>query len=227
MSLLASCLDVPVEPGAGTYVGMTQKICGPQLMFERNLWRGAVVIRDPRDAIVSLYHYMKGDYYKRVFGPHHIFDSIESMYTQYFRPYFMWSLGAGFSDLPHSFIRWGWPVVRYEDLWNAPEREMQRLFLRWGLDISSDKIASAVKANSLDSMRSGSGNVRSVVDKSVHFRKGGCGGFIDELPESVLADFERRYFNDLVNWGYQPVTMDDPRAPVRKPLSKDHDHGAY
>lgn len=206
VSLLSSCLDLPVDAGDRTYVYLTQKTCRPELMFERNLWRGVVVIRDPRDVLVSLFHYMKGDHFVSTFGPHHKFDTIESMYTQYFRPYFTWSLGTGFSGLPEGYIRWGWPVVRYEDLWEDPARELRRLFARWAIEVPEEKIQAAVEANSLDNMRAGKGNVRAEVQKAHHFRRGGWGSFLDELPEAVLADFEQRYIDDLRNWGYWPVT---------------------
>jgi hypothetical protein len=200
-SLIATCLDLDVKaPGNGCRVIHTHAPLTSRDLFDKRLLRGAVLLRDLRDVIVSLYHFTGTEHFKSYHGDHHIFNDVESMYTDYFLPYFVERVQV-LENLIDDYVYFGWPVLRYERFWDNAEAELQRLFRIWGIEVSDDKIASSVEKNSLSSMRSGEGKTRSVVKKS-HFRKGGYGNYADEIPPHILADIEQRFGDYLRRWGY-------------------------
>lgn len=200
-SLVASCLDLEVDGDDRSCIATyTHHALEDATMFDPDILRGVVVIRDLRDCIVSLYHFMRTNHFIGVHGPHHIFDDIEDMYFQYYLVHF-WNRICSPAALPEGYLKLGWPMVRYEKLIDQPEKELRRLFDRWGVDVSDEKIADGVQKNTLDSLRKGKGKTQDNIEVS-HFRKGGYGNYKDELPGKVLSDIETRFGDYLRRWGY-------------------------
>lgn len=200
-SLVATCLDLDVNfSSRNLAVTHTHRPFHNVDLFNRNLIRGAVLIRDLRDVIVSLYHFTRTDHFKKFYGPHHIYNSLSEMYTDYFLPYFVNRVNV-LETLPDDYVKFGWPVIRYERFWDDAETELKRLFQIWGIDVIDEKIRSAVEKNTLDSMRQGKGKTTGGV-QTTHFRKGGYGNYETEIPPHILKDIEYRFGDYLRRWGY-------------------------
>lgn len=203
-SLIASCLDLQVTPRKGKcYINNTHQPLKQHDLFNKELLRGAVLLRDIRDIIVSLYHFSNTNHFKKTHGPHHIYSDLAEMYTDYFIPYFIENENV-LEALPGPYVHYGWPVIRYERLWDNPEQELTRLFAIWDIDISPEKIREAIKLNSIDALRQGKGKPSEFehVEKT-HFRKGGYGNYKEAIPEHILKDIESRFGEYLTKWGYQ------------------------
>lgn len=201
-SLLASCLELPVTSSkAGLRVTHTHQALRAGDLFNRRLLRGAVLIRDLRDIIVSLYHFSKTPHFKQFLGPHFVFDSATQMYSQFFLPYYVNRLQI-LEALPDAYVHYGWPVIRYEDMWDDPRAELQRLFSAWDIAVPQERIEQAIEDNAIDAMRQGRGKTTEEV-QTTHFRRGGHGGYRGELPAHVVADIERRFGDYLRRWGYE------------------------
>lgn len=200
-SLIAGCLDVPVEPvGGRAHVEYTHKKLTKETLCDRGLLRGVVLVRDMRDIVVSLFHWLKTkdylDYYKH--GSHQIFYDIETMYIECFLRRFAL---LPWRDLVDGYVENGWPVVKYERLCDDAPRELRRLFAVWGISVDEGRIEDTVSDNSLDALRSGKGRIEKGTHRT-HFRCGGYGHYATELPPNVLADMERRFGDYLSSWGY-------------------------
>lgn len=215
-SLVADCLDLPSTQTAGrTHVYYTHKALSPRLLYDPTLYRGVVIVRDLRDVVVSLYHWLKTEdyvsYYKH--GPHHVYLDITSMYVEYFLRRFC---NIPIATLVDDYVTKGWPVVRYENLWDRPEAELRRLFQIWQIDVADEKIRSAIERNSISTMRAriATGSVSTVepVIRADHFRVGGYGNYRRELPRLVVSDLERRFGEYLVSWGYDLETTGQSAA---------------
>lgn len=97
------------------------------------------------------------------------------------------------------YIESGVPYLRYEDLYDRPEEELKRLFNRWGITPPEEKIKEAVAKNDLINMTSNAVNLGVA---PTHFRQGGHGNYLKELPDSILKDMNQRFKNHLERWGY-------------------------
>lgn len=200
-SLLASYFGLGVTPVKGqarvTHVHTPLQSAD---LFNLKIMRGVVLMRDLRDIIVSLYHFTKTNHFIRFHGPHFVFDRIEDMYTQYFLPYFVNRVQM-LESLPDAYVKYGWPVVKYENFYDHPEEELFRLLTVWGCEIDVERIRFAISQNSLEALRQGKGNVTSDVT-SAHFRKGGYGNYREEMPAWMITDIEQRFGDYLQRWGY-------------------------
>ncbi len=200
-SLIATCLGIDVNAEKDkcrvTHTHLKMKNAD---LFNKQLLRGAVLIRDLRDIIVSLYHFSKTEHFKDAIGRHFIFNDIEAMYSEFFLPYYVNRIQI-LETLPDDYLYFGWPVIRYERLCDSPEEELRLLFKVWDIEVSQETIAKSVQMNSLDAMRSGKGKTTEEV-QATHFRKGGYGNYKDEIPEHMLADIELRFRDYLRRWGY-------------------------
>lgn len=200
-SLLASYFDLGVTPVKGqARVTHVHTPLHSAELFNKKILRGAVLLRDLRDVIVSLYHFSKTEHFIRFHGPHFVFDRIEDFYTQYFLPYFVNRVQM-LESLPQAYIHYGWPVIKYENFYDHPEEELCRLLTVWGCEIDMERVIYAVSQNSLEAMRQGKGNVTSEVTKK-HFRKGGYGNYREEMSAWMIADIEQRFGEYLQRWGY-------------------------
>lgn len=202
-SLIAKAMELPVSASSGAaYVDYTHQALTPDLLINQQLLRGVVLVRDLRDVVVSLYHWLKTEDYLSYdkHGPHQVFDDIESMYIEYFLRRFA---NIPIATLMDNYVKLGWPVVKYERLCDNAFRELQRLFAIWAVEMPSEKISDAVAKNDINVLRKSSKT--STVHKSIkpdHFRAGGYGNFKQELPEHICIDIEKRYGDYLRSWGY-------------------------
>jgi len=185
------------KPTSG--IGMTHKPYSYGLSIRPDFARGVYIMRDLRDMLVSYYHYSQTDYYRELNDPYQSFDSIEAFYYQYFlsilvHRYDWWNHAEAYTS--HAI-----PVVRYEDLFDAPQETFKRVLSRMSLSVDETRIKQVVEKNQLKRVKQeGQALWHSV--PTTHFRKGGYGNYKDELPESVIQHLEKEFGSYLTRWGY-------------------------
>lgn len=200
-SLVAGCLDLSAEHKPGCcHVHYTHKALSDEWLYDSGLFRGVVLIRDLRDVIVSLYHWLQTDGYKNYHkhGPHQIFYDLETMYIEFFLRRFS---KMPLAELADGYVERGWPLIKYERLYDNTERELKRLFDIWGIAVSQEKIKAVVSANTITEIKK-AGVLESYIEQD-HFRKGGYGNYVNEIPPHILKDIEQRFGDYLRSWGYQ------------------------
>ena len=101
-----------------------------------------------------------------------------------------------------NYVGHGVPLIKYEDLWDNPEDQLRKLFLRWGLDVDKERIKMAVEKNRIDKL-SKTGKMTWKQIPTTHFRKGGYGGYKNSLPKKIIKDMNYRFGNYLRRWGYE------------------------
>ena len=204
-SLLCDALGLtPVDPMAQpdvSGVGMTHLPFCRAVADREDFLHGVCLVRDPRDALTSLYHYSKTAHF-RTARPEFHYEDWDEFYYEWYLSRFV----PGFDMPAHSekYARLGVPVVRFESLRRNAAREVMRLIKRWGMAADEQVIADAIKRNEISELQK-SGKSLNVEVPSSHFRAGHVGSFKLEIPDEILVDFEHRFGHLLSRWGYQPV----------------------
>lgn len=174
----------------------------------KRAYRGARVIllvRDPRDVIVSFYHHRRArqltaeldEFLARPAGS---FATLLGFYDSW----------ASALHVPAETL-----VVRYEDLHTGPDRELRRVLDVVGVEVSDEVVDAAVAYGSFDNMRQleeadalGSDRLRPrrPGDFSTYkTRRGAVAGFRDELtPEQIDRLNEMMRGTQIHRFGYQP-----------------------
>lgn len=96
--------------------------------------------------------------------------------------------------------------LRYEDLYERPERELTELLDWLSLEVPPDFVAEAVRETSVDRMRSGETDAPWDLDAEPEgfVRKGGTGNWRDELSRSQAAVVEYVCSDLMPAFGYRP-----------------------
>jgi hypothetical protein len=157
--------------------------------------RVVLLVRDPRDVIVSLYHQMHGRR-RRYHGTLDAFvDEPVGGFSSLLAFYDAWSAEL---DVPAAVL-----VVRYEDLHADPAGELARVLAFAGAgDVPDAVVADAVEQGEFANMRAvedaggtGSDKLRPTRPGDVgtyKTRRGMVGGFRDELGPEVVARLDAR-----------------------------------
>ncbi|MGV8081435.1 MAG: sulfotransferase domain-containing protein [Syntrophales bacterium] len=201
-SMIADCLELPVDrKNEIPRAYFVHKSLNKKFLYDPYLYRGVALVRDLRDIIVSLFHWLKTDGYKHYYkhGPHQIFSDIETMYIEFFL--------RRFAQLPvetmiEEYVRRGWPVIKYERLWDQTEIELRRLFDIWRIPVEEERIRSAAEKNRIDMLKKEGGVLETYIERD-HFRQGGYGQYKSEIPPHILKDIEKRFGDYLRSWGYE------------------------
>ena len=106
----------------------------------------------------------------------------------------------------------GVPVVRYERLYANPVAEFGRLIKRLGYEVDEDRLSVCVEEHRLDKLKVTGLDLGYKVE-TTHFRKGGWGNFLVEMPPSILADVNDRFGNYCRRWGY-PLDLSGPSVDM-------------
>lgn len=205
MSLLADCFDLPsVAPWTKeglSHAGSTilHTPFSNMILYRRDFLFGVYLIRDIRDVITSFFHYSQTDFYRENADRSCYYNDIESFYFDYF----LSKLVPRYNWLEHAeaYVSRGVPLLRYENLFDDPTRELQQLFKRWGLVVAEGKIEESVGKNSFTSLKE-AGKQAFVKVPSTHFRRGGYGHYAECLTSRVLDDIQERFGGYLKRWGY-------------------------
>jgi hypothetical protein len=172
--------------------------------------RVVLLVRDPRDVIVSLYHQRRGRHGGYDGTLAEFLDERVGGYETVLRFYDSWAEKIGTADML---------LVRYEDLHARPERELQRILRFVGVDVKPAIVADAVAFGSFDHMRELEEastfpseklrpGRRGDVD-TYKTRRGKVGGHRDELTAAQIAHLDRMLATSAASrFGYR-VTDDD------------------
>jgi hypothetical protein len=207
-SLLSDCLGLKaVDPVANTIesgVGMTHLPFCEAIADRADFLHGVCLVRDPRNVLVSFFHYSKTSHF-RAARPEFHYDDWDEFYYEWY----LSRAVPAFQMSSHSdtYSRLGVPVVRYERLRNDPARELSRLLKRWGLAATAEAVDLAVKNNDI-AVLSKTGKKLDIEVPPSHFRKGSTDGSEKDIPPKILADFEERFSGLLKRWGYEPYALD-------------------
>jgi len=180
--------------------------------FDPRYPRVMYIVRDPRDVVISQYHY------------HRKCNKIEDGYPM---EKFVGRFLAG-QTCPHG--SWGENVttwltsrhndprfllLRYEDMVADPHREMTRVAKFLGVPADGDRVANAVERSAADRMRK---LERAQADKSSltkdsrkelsFVRAAKSGGWRNELPDQFAARIEAKWGHVMTFLGYELATRD-------------------
>ncbi|MEO0770999.1 MAG: sulfotransferase domain-containing protein, partial [Cyanobacteria bacterium J06649_4] len=163
-----------------------------------------VLVRDPRDAIISRYHQHKSELTFNELEQY-VLDSAD--FDAYIQFYNDWQT--------HKSEAQGVLVVRYEDMKADAIAQVRRVFEFIGLPITDDELRQAVEYASFKNMRKmeveGSAQVRAGVmstrnvtdPESFKVRKGSIGGYKAELSEEAIAQLNAKLQQLNPIYGYQ------------------------
>ena len=192
---------LPIEPMLDIGkpgIGITHRPFDATVGNREDFLRGVCIVRDPRDVVASYYKYSQTERFRSARPEFHYDDEISF--------YFDWFLSRSvpahkFATHSEEYAELGVPIVRYESLRQAPDRELERLLLRWGFAPDLARVRSVVAANDINVLRT----TGKILEKPIvpeHFRRGGVGTYREELPEIVIKDIEMRFERLIRRWGY-------------------------
>lgn len=180
-------------------VGMLHDPLNYRFKVRRDFARGVYIMRDMRDSIVSYYHYTQTDYYKELNDPYVNYTNISTFYHDYFLNKLVYRYD--WHNHAEGFVSHGVPVIRYEDLYDDPVAAFTALIARMGLPVDEAKAAQAVENNELKRLKKSGKELWHKVPKT-HFRKGGYGGYKNEMPPELIARINHQWGEYLTRWGY-------------------------
>lgn len=166
--------------------------------FDPRYRRVIYVVRDPRDVLLSQYHYLRK--LARIEDEFPIEDFVERFVTgELNRHLGSWGENAG-SWLATRSRYPGFLLLRYEDLVSGTARELTRVADFAGMQTTPERISKAVERSSSEKMpESQSGSWRS------------------DLPEPQVARIETAWGDIMACLGYELVTR-DPRSALKSSL---------
>lgn len=159
------------------------------------------VIRDPRDALLSYWHYqrfLKADYQSSLAD---FFCSEKHWPCDWDTHVTSWLLPQTHPDLL---------VLRYEDLHADGADALRKVLQHSGLEVEDSKITAAVEASRFDRMRAAEekhgvhGKAANAEERFV--RKGQIGSWQEEMSPTELRILEDRYGDVMRALGYKTVT---------------------
>lgn len=163
-------------------------------------------VRDPRDTIISAYHYIRNH-------PDH-WDYIHASQMS-LSAYISYKLKSG--DYEQQLVNWlrGWKqsaradmmmILRYEDALSAPCTLLKAVFSHLCIDVSDEKIEQIVSRHEFASL---TGRARGVENTNDFCRKGVTGEWKQVFSHSQKTAFSYMA-KDVIEWlGYEP-TLPDP-----------------
>lgn len=162
--------------------------------------RAFVVIRDPRDTLVSWYFSLM---YSHHAGHPTVLESRQELHGLSKRDGLLLMIGKqirGVIDIQREWLAAGVPVFRYEDLWADPHGQFARIFDACGLDVCVLRRRYLVHRQSFalrTFWRLGRPNPKS------HFRQGTPGDWRNHFCPGLKRHFKSAYGDMLVRAGYE------------------------
>ncbi|MGH9529854.1 MAG: sulfotransferase domain-containing protein [Terriglobales bacterium] len=174
------------------------------------------IVRDPRDVVLSQYHFQIK---RRVLNDDHPLEPfVTSFIAGLTSPYGSWGENAG-SWLAARYDKHGLLLVRYEDLIADAISEMKRIAVFLEITVTSQLLAQAVERSSAGQMRKLEADQAHMwsstkdTRKDVPFvRAAGAGGWKSKLPEKSVLEIENAW-SPLMKWlGYDLLSQATPEA---------------
>jgi hypothetical protein len=187
------------------------------------------IVRDPRDVLVSAYHYaiklnaLPPGWGIEKFVPGLLDGSFD--FGRLVNPRFgSWHDNvASWLAMRHNrkFL-----LLRYEDMLEDPERELVRVADFLGLEATPERLARAVKLSSAEHMRdleqkqAGDWTLTKNTRSDIAFiRKANSGGWKSELPPQTVAEIEKAWGSLMRTLGYElamePAELSEPPLALR------------
>ena len=178
--------------------------------FDARYKRVVYIARDPRDVIVSQYHFQ----IKRgvIQAAHPIAEFVERALNGQTNQYGSWGQNVG-SWLIARFKTPDFLLLRYEDLKERPEAELARVAAFLGLEAGPQQLSQAVQLSSADRMRKLEkvqadkwASTRETRKDLAFVRSAVAGEWKSTLPDAEVERIERAWGNIMRVLGYQTVT---------------------
>jgi len=151
-------------------------------LFSKN--KGVLIVRDPRDIVISYYYYVLG------LKAHGFKGSISDLLRDrkmglkpFFQHYASWQTHVGL-------------ILRYEDLKENPIEGFSRLAAFYGIERSQEEILQAIDASNFSNMRTAqekSSQLKSEFKEGHQFVRSGK----KEQWKSLFSDDDRMYYESL------------------------------
>ncbi|MGB1247856.1 MAG: sulfotransferase domain-containing protein [Chitinophagales bacterium] len=180
-------------------VTMFHRSFSRKMYMRRDIISVAYIVRDIRDVLVSYYNYSKTDDYRKYVDPNAYYENIEDFYYSYFLSRLIYQYD--WYNHTEEYISHGVPIVKYEDLWDDTSMTLRNLLMKMNVPVDEDKIKKAVDNNTIAKSKKAGKQLWRKISTS-HFRKGGYGGYKEDLPESIIEDINERFSPFLKRWGY-------------------------
>ncbi|MEP3481018.1 MAG: sulfotransferase domain-containing protein [Fuerstiella sp.] len=211
--MLAECLEVPF-PRNTSRPRFEKSVLSGHHLYSPQFHNVVVVIRDGRDALVSMYYHLlfsneinknfAVEGYRKDLGFTDYDDIhsnlpafIEYVFTVYSKKRFHFS----WADFIDSWLVHDVPVVRYEDLLTQPVEELRRVsHILSGNEVSEEHVASIVDKYSFSKI---SGRKQGEADKRSFVRKGIAGDWKNQFSVEACEVFDQFAGNQLIQAGYE------------------------
>lgn len=184
--------------------------------FDARYPRVIYIVRDPRDVVVSQYHFQR----KRnvVADQFPLAEYVTRFVAGQASFYGSWGEHVA-SWLATRHGRPGFLLLRYEDMVEDTPRELTKIASFLGLSASPEAIAQAVERSSADRMRSLEKSQAQLFTSTKNTRQdipfvraAKAGGWRSALPEECALQIDEAW-GHLIQWlGYEPVFADMGRA---------------
>jgi hypothetical protein len=178
--------------------------------FDPRYLRVIYIVRDPRDVLLSAYHFdIKRNRIREGY-------SLEEYVTRFTGP----QDGHQYGNWGENVASWiyvrgndpGFLLVRYEELQSAGMRELARIAEFMGIEADSQRLTSALERSTADRMRelereqANRWSSTKETRKDMPFvRAAKSGGWKQELPEKCVVQVEKTWGNVMTSVGYELV----------------------
>jgi hypothetical protein len=165
--------------------------------------RRFVVLRDPRDTLVSGYFSLKGSHPKyKNDAVAAMRDRLQDMDREEGLLHALEDWLPANVEIQRSWIESGEPIVRFEDLLEEDRRILEDVLIeRCELGISRRRLRRAIERESFD--RLSGGRQRGDEDTSAHYRKGVAGDWRNYFSDPLKDAFKETYGGLLLAAGYE------------------------
>jgi lipopolysaccharide transport system ATP-binding protein len=164
--------------------------------------RNLVVLRDPRDALISYYFSVKFSHAVALDRMAHDRELIRRLDVEdgllIAVEYWM----QGMADIHSTWLASGEPIVRYEDLVRDDFGTLKAALLdHFNLPITEESLRAAIEACRFE--RLSGGRRQGQEDSGSHYRKGVAGDWQNHFTPRITAAFKRKFGDLLVAGGYE------------------------
>jgi len=178
--------------------------------FDARYRRVVYIVRDPRDVVLSQYHFQ----IKRgiIQTGHPIEEFVQRSVIGHVNEFGSWGQNVG-SWLIARYNTPGFLLLRYEDLKERPEEGLAKIALLLGLKTDHEQLAKAVELSSADRMRKLENlqadkwaSTKGTRKDLPFVRAAVAGGWKSGLPHEAVAQIEQAWGHIMRALGYETVT---------------------